>query len=139
MTSTPRCARAGRASTAAVRREVMTVGEQQRVARAPEFPPGVDGRALLQPCFHSAWSLPGRGPGDRGGSDYRRAITRHDPLLFAVTYFGRALRDQDSGLMSFCGFHLDAFAEAQAWPRRQPRRSAWVAPRRTGKSVLFYR
>jgi hypothetical protein len=117
----------------------MTVGEQRRTVRPPAFPPGVDGHALLEPCYHSAWLLPGRGPGDRGGSDYRRAITRHDPLLFAVTYLGRALRDQDTGQMSFSDFHLDAFELAKGWRYREPQRSAWVAPRRAGKSMLWFR
>lgn len=116
---------------------------EQRHARPPEFPPGVDGGRLLAPCYHSVWSMAGRGPSRpgerRNPTDYRRAVTRHDPLVFAVTYLGRALRDQDSGLMSFSDFHLDALGSGKAWMRREPSRDAWVAPRRGGKSMLFFR
>jgi hypothetical protein len=102
--------------------------------RAPvEFPPGVDGRALLRPTGHSAWRQPGA-----TGAAYRRHITRASPLLFAVTYFGHLLRQSDSGVMSFATMHLDLCREAAKWPAGGPKRDAWVGPREVGKSAWLF-
>jgi hypothetical protein len=111
----------------------MTVLAEQQGAlyyAPPEFPPGIDGRALLEPCFHSAWrqvSPQGRG--------YRIAITRESPLLFAVTYLGHHLRNQTTGLMSFGPHHLDFARRARLYMRREAVRDAWVLPRRGAKST----
>lgn len=114
----------------------MTTSEQKRGtlrAAAPEFPPGVDGRALLAPCFHSAWRHSGA-----AGREYRRVATRLDPLLFAVTYLGRHLRDQTTGLMSFAPHHLDMAATAIRWVRPEPTHDAIVLPRGGAKSTWMF-
>jgi hypothetical protein len=114
----------------------MTVlGEQQGALyyAPPEFPPGVDGRALLEPCFHSAWRLPGR-----KGREYRVAITRESPLLFAITYLGHHLRDQTTGLMSFAPHHLDMARRARRWQQREAFHDADVLPRGGAKSTWKY-
>jgi len=77
-----------------------------------------------------------------GGTRYRRAITRNDPFLFAVTYLGRYLRDPDpesSGDMSFCDFHMDAYRRAKTWTRRGERHDVTVASRGGMKSTLYFR
>jgi hypothetical protein len=99
--------------------------------RAPvEFPEGFDGRSLLLPTGHSAWSQTGA-----AGAAYRRHITKPSPLLFAVTYFGHLLRQSDTGVMSFSVMHLDMCRSAARWPGGGPQRDAWVGPREIGKSV----
>lgn len=115
----------------------MTV-EQQR--RAAIFPPGIDGAALLHRTRHSAWTLPGGWRGDEplAGSAYRRAITAPSPLLFAVTYLGRYLREQSSGQMSFSPFHLELCAAARRWPAAEPFRDVWVAPRGAAKTTWLF-
>jgi phage terminase large subunit-like protein len=114
----------------------MTVlGEQQGELyyAPPEFPPGVDGHALLEPCFHSAW----RHAGPQGRA-YRVAVTRGSPLLFAVTYLGHHLRDQTSGLMSFGPHHLDMARRARRWRERRAFLDADVLPRGGAKSTWKY-
>lgn len=73
-----------------------------------------------------------------GGVRYRRFITRTSPLLFALTYLDRRLRNEDTGQISFCPFHVDAFVDAKTWMRREPQRSVRVAPRNTGKSIMYF-
>lgn len=74
--------------------------------------------------------------------DGRRAITRHDPLAFALIYLSRHLRSEDTGdRITMSVFHLDLYQEARGWERRwgpQERRSAWVAPRNAAKSTLGF-
>lgn len=108
------------------------LGEQQgELFYAPaEFPAGIDGRALLEPCFHSAWTQP-----NQKGRGYRVAITRESPLLFAVTYLGHHLRNQTTGLMSFGPHHLDMYRRAGRYMLREATRDAWVLPRRGAKTT----
>lgn len=97
------------------------------------FPPGIDGGALLLPTRHSAWTLPGP-----AGAQYRRAITAASPLLFALTYLGADLRNQETGAMSFSPLHLDLCSAARRWVASGPERDVWVAPRMAGKSLWLY-
>jgi hypothetical protein len=102
--------------------------------RAPvEFPPGYDGRTLLLPTRHGAWSATGE-----TGAGYRRYITKPSPLLFAVTYFPHLLRQSDTGVMSFSVMHLDLCRSAAKWPGSQGQRDAWVGPREIGKSAWLF-
>lgn len=112
----------------------MTTTEQSEVS----FPPGADGRGILAPLNHWAWTLQ-----DANGAYYRRGITRYQPLLFALTYFSHYLRIQETGQVSFSQLHLDLAHAAVSWaPDRQdtshPRRDAWVAPRGASKSVWLF-
>lgn len=93
--------------------------------RAVEFPPGVDVAAVLRPTRTRTWETSG---------EYRRAITRTSPLLFAITYLGPHLRQQDTGLVSFSTMHLDMCSHARRWVKPGPLRDAWVGPREIGKS-----
>lgn len=110
----------------------MSVAEQRRDG-AVEVPAGVDARALLMATQHGAWRLPGA-----HGAAYRRHITRPSPLLFAVTYLGHRLRQQDTGAMSFARFHLDLAEAAQRWAGLGEWRDAWVAPRGCGKTEWLF-
>lgn len=110
----------------------MSVGEQQRAAPVG-FPPGVDGRRLLRATQTATWTLPGA-----AGAAYRRHICRDSPLLFAVTYLGHRLRQQDSGAMSFARFHLDMAQAAQRWAAGGEVRDAWVGPRGLGKTEWLF-
>lgn len=102
--------------------------------RAPvEFPPGFDGRSLLLPTRHGAWSQTGE-----TGAGYRRYITKPSPLLFAVTYFPHLLRQSDTGVMSFSVMHLDLCRSAARWPATSAQRDAWVGPREIGKSAWLF-
>lgn len=93
--------------------------------RAAEFPAGVDVAAVLKPTRTRTWEVSG---------DYRRAITRTSPLLFALTYLGPHLRQQDTGLVSFSQCHLDMCTQARRWVKPGPLRDAWIGPREIGKS-----
>jgi hypothetical protein len=110
----------------------VSVREHQRAA-PPGFPPGVDGRRLLMATQHSAWRHEGL-----AGARYRRRETRHSPLMFAVTYLGHRLRQQDTGLMSFAQFHLDLAEAAARWADPVPARDAWVGPRGLGKTEWLF-
>jgi hypothetical protein len=71
----------------------------------------------------------------------RRALTARDPMLFALTYLARHLRDAD-GRTTFADPHLDWFRQALEWaePVTEPRqwRRAYIAPRASGKSTMWY-
>jgi hypothetical protein len=113
------------------------------LALPPIFPEevGPDERAAIQRRIrHSAWSAPGGWINGVpiGGARYRRAITATSPLLFALTYLDRRLRNEDTGQLSFCPFHVDSYVGAKAWIRREPQRDVRIAPRNTGKSILFF-
>jgi hypothetical protein len=97
----------------------------------PIFPEGVNPAPILRPLRTPTWTNEGQ-----AGTAYRRYITEKSPFLFLVTYFGRRLRSD--GRMSFCQFHLDACARARTWMEPAPQRNVDVAPRDTGKSVLFF-
>lgn len=94
------------------------------------FPAGTDGRKLLAPLNSAAWEH---------SAEYRRAVTRTSPLLFAITYFPQHLSSaQTKGAMSFSRLHLDIAAGARRWVRNEPLREAWIAPRGAAKSTWLF-
>lgn len=112
------------------------------VPRRPvQFPPGTAGRELLRPTNTPLWLDYGGFVNGQpvGGTRYRRHITRDNPFLFAVTYFGRFLRDPETDDMSFCQFQLDAYQRARAWPLRGAQHDVTVASRGAQKSTLYFR
>lgn len=75
-------------------------------------------------------------------SEGRRALTKYDPLLFAILYFREYLKQPEGphkGEISFARFHLDIAESAKQWARsnigEEEIRQAWVAPRGVGKST----
>lgn len=68
----------------------------------------------------------------------RKAVTRMEPLAFALTYLEPHLRDEATGQVTLSEFHLDLVQHAIGWvaPEREPRqhRDCFVAPRNAGKS-----
>lgn len=71
----------------------------------------------------------------------RRAITRHDPLAFGLIYLRHHLEMQDTHEVTMCPFHIDLCREALNWCKvhgPQEARSAWIAPRGSGKSSWGY-
>lgn len=76
-------------------------------------------------------------------ADYRRAMSRVDPLIFALTYLPHHLRGEETGgQITFSEFHLDLVQQARRWvvPDDQPaqHRDAYVAPRGCGKSTWLF-
>lgn len=76
-------------------------------------------------------------------ADYRRTITRVDPLMFALVYLPHHLRgDETGGEITFSEFHLDLIEQAKRWikPDERPaqHRDAYVAPRGAGKSTWVF-
>ncbi len=74
---------------------------------------------------------------------YRRAVTRYEPLLFALTYFPGHLKSAETGnVISLSQFHLDLCEHAKQWCRADigpaEIREAWVAPRGSGKSTWIF-
>lgn len=71
----------------------------------------------------------------------RRALTEHNPLLFAYVYFPHHLQDAD-GSMTVCDFHLDLLAYAHTWAKpvgkAREHRAAFIAPRQSGKSTWVF-
>lgn len=75
--------------------------------------------------------------------DYRRAVSRVDPLAFALVYLPHHLRgDETGGAITFSEFHLDLIERAKRWivPDERPaqHRDAFVAPRSSGKSTWLF-
>lgn len=72
----------------------------------------------------------------------RVAITRRDPLAFALLYLRRHLASLETGgEVTLSAFHAELFRHAFTWTRSYaPRecRTAWVAPRSSGKSTLGF-
>jgi phage terminase large subunit-like protein len=73
----------------------------------------------------------------------RRAITRTDPLLFAVLYLSHHLRGEETdGEITFSDAHLGWARQAASWHRAvtEPReyRRAEFAPRATGKTTWWF-
>jgi hypothetical protein len=73
----------------------------------------------------------------------RAALTKDDPLLFALTYLSHHLYSIETGnKLSFAEFHLDLLEQAKEWsePVTAPRehRDAYVAPRGCGKSTWLF-
>lgn len=76
-------------------------------------------------------------------ADYRRAVSRVDPLAFALVYLPHHLRgDETGGQVTFSEFHLDLVEQAKRWivPDDRPaqHRDAYVAPRGCGKSTWLF-
>ncbi len=71
----------------------------------------------------------------------RKLLTRHDPMLFALTYLRKHLKNDD-GEISFADAHFLWVRAARRWigPARGQRqdRKAFVAPRACGKSTWFF-
>lgn len=73
----------------------------------------------------------------------RRKLCRFDPLLFAVLYLRHHLASEETGgQVSVSQFHLDLCREALTWCRKDlgpaESRTAWVAPRGSGKSTWVF-
>jgi len=74
---------------------------------------------------------------------YRRAVTRVDPLAFALVYLPHHLRSDDTGgIITLSEFHYDLIEQAKRWivPDDRPaqHRDAYVAPRGCGKSTWLF-
>lgn len=71
-------------------------------------------------------------------SEGRRALTRHDPLAFALVYLRRHLASPETGdQVTLSAFHVAICQAALSWRDRtgpKENRDAWVAPRGAGKS-----
>ncbi|HEY3689683.1 MAG TPA: hypothetical protein VGL46_05195 [Pseudonocardiaceae bacterium] len=75
--------------------------------------------------------------------DYRRAVSKVDPLAFILIYLPHHVRGPETGdRITFSEFHLDLIEQAQRWivPDELPaeHRDAYVAPRGSGKSTLLF-
>lgn len=75
-------------------------------------------------------------------AEYRRMVTRDEPLLFALLYLRRHLKASDDGELTLSSMHLDWARHARGWrkPVKRPRqrRSAIIAPRESGKSTWHF-
>lgn len=71
----------------------------------------------------------------------RRAVTRTDPLAFALIYLPKHLSDAD-GNISLSETHHEWYRQMQRWvvPPTQPRtdRNAFIAPRAMGKTTTWF-
>lgn len=71
----------------------------------------------------------------------RRALTKHDPFLFALLYLPHHLKNQ-RGDITFSEFHTTLIEHAREWakPLRKMKeyRDAYVAPRECGKSTWMF-
>lgn len=73
----------------------------------------------------------------------RAALTKEDPLLFALTYLSHHLYSVEThDKLSFAEFHLDLLEHAKSWREKahDPRehRDSYVAPRGCGKSTWLF-
>lgn len=69
----------------------------------------------------------------------RKVLTRLDPILFAILYFGKHIRTD--GQISFADPHFEWARHARSWAKKaglKEDRHAYVAPRDTGKSTWFF-
>lgn len=97
-------------------------------------PPDFDLRSVILALSHSGLSA---------SSDYRRKITRFDPLLFALVYLIGHLRSNETeSRVSLCDFHIDIAEAAARWSRKDlgpaELRECWVAPRESGKTTWMF-
>lgn len=97
-------------------------------------PPGFPLRQFLARLNHNGLQV---------SSQYRRAVTRMDPLAWALVYFPHHLRSAETGgEISFSQFHVDFAEAAKRWARKdlEPAevRDAWIAPRGAGKSTMAF-
>jgi hypothetical protein len=98
------------------------------------FPPGYDGMSVMRKLNSTALEH---------SPEYRRLVTRLNPLLFALTYLPHHLQSDDTnGKLSFSQFHLDAARSARRWIRNDlgpgELRQAWIAPRGAAKSTWLF-
>jgi phage terminase large subunit-like protein len=73
----------------------------------------------------------------------RRLLTAYDPLLFAVLYLRHHLASVETDdTISISDFHVAVCRHARTWCRSRfgpaESRTAWVAPRGSGKSTWFF-
>jgi hypothetical protein len=111
----------------------------------PEFPPGIDPWDYLRDCYAGAWEAPARHgcsrrePCGACGACYRRAITRHNPVAFSVTYlshlFKRYPNTEGIPVWSFCDLQLDLAHIGARWSVPGPHRDGLVGPRDSAKSL----
>lgn len=76
-------------------------------------------------------------------SECRRLLTAYDPLLFALLYLRHHLASVETGdAISISDFHIAVCQHARTWCRGDfgpaESRTAWVAPRGSGKSTWFF-
>lgn len=71
----------------------------------------------------------------------RRAVTKNDPLLFALVYLPHHLRDGSDDI-TLSEFHMDLIEYGKSWlaPVDDPKhaRDAFIAPRGSGKSTWLF-
>lgn len=84
--------------------------------------------------------LAGLDPAQLAIPECRRLLTRFDPLLFSLVYLPHHLAAKETAdRVSMSRFHLDLCEWALTWCRSDhaeaQERSAWVAPRGSGKST----
>lgn len=82
-------------------------------------------------------------PGQLAIGECRRLLTRYDPMLFAILYLPHHLTSKEThSEISMSGFHVEVCEWALTYCREQhaeaEERSAWVAPRGSGKSTWFF-
>lgn len=94
-------------------------------------------RRELRPWFLSEVE-PAQSPSVAVSSEYRRGVTRHSPLRFALIYLPDYLRLQGTDLVTFSEFHVDIARSARRWRHQEPSRDAWLGPRGLGKTVWLY-
>lgn len=73
----------------------------------------------------------------------RIALTKNNPLLFALLYFPRLMASAETGnVVSLSEAHLDWYNQLSGWakPVEAPRewRRAYIAPRSSGKSTTWF-
>lgn len=122
-----------------------TTVEPEHVDLPPEFPPGVNPWDYLAGCYADAWGEPGRlgctprNPCDQCGACYRRAVTRHNPIAFSVTYLSHLFKRYPNAdgvpVWSFCDLHLDMADIGLHWSVPGPHRDALFGPRDSAKSL----
>lgn len=76
-------------------------------------------------------------------SECRRLLTKHDPLLFALIYFPKHLRGEETGgriTLAECHWHWVQMAKTWMVPSTEPQehRDAVVAPRSCGKTTWWF-
>ena len=72
----------------------------------------------------------------------RRAITRADPMLFALLYLKHHLRDKETGEITFADCHLDWYRYGRQWMIQNTGLRGWrhsfASPRNSAKSTTWY-
>lgn len=102
-----------------------------------QLPRAVDREGLLGPLSAGQMVRGDWVPLYTVDADYRRRITRRNPLRFALVYLPHALRGTNTrGVMSISRLHADMARAALRWTDdSRPWRDAWVAPRGAAKST----